>query len=149
VVSRNRSAPAPMLSRVPELHHRDMARSYLFVSSLEPKAARRAVLASSLEIDLAVISPSDTARETAGYALDARWVFTVAEPLLAVRAFAESGSDAVARLTRAIRGLAAYDARAVLVVLDGLNLLGAGALTLNGPGLLRSADDLERAVPQL
>jgi hypothetical protein len=135
-----------MLSRIPQRHHRDMARSYLFVSSLEPEAARCAVLASSREIDLAVVSPSDTARETAGYAVGARWVFTVAEPLLAVRTFAESGSDVVARLTRAMRGLAAYDARAVLVVLDGLDLIGASALTLNGPGLLRSADDLERAV---
>jgi hypothetical protein len=45
-----------------------------------------------------------------------------------------------------MRGLAAYDARAVLVVVDGLDLLGASALRLNGPGLLRSADDLERAV---
>jgi hypothetical protein len=123
-----------------------MARSYLFVSSLEPEAARRAVLASSLQMDLAVVSPSDMARETARYAVGGRWVFTVAEPLLAVRALAERGSDVAARLTRAMRGLAAYDARAVLVVVDGLDLLGASALRLNGPGLLRSADDLERAV---
>jgi hypothetical protein len=122
-----------------------MARSYLFVSSHEPEAARRAVLASAVEIDLAVISPSETARETARYAVGSRWVFTVAEPLLAVRALAERGADMAARLIRALRGLAAYDARAVLVVVDGLDLLGASALTLNGPGLLRSADDLERA----
>jgi hypothetical protein len=46
----------------------------------------------------------------------------------------------------AMRGLAAYDARAVLVVLDGLDVLGASAFTLDEAGLMRSADDLERAL---
>jgi len=124
-----------------------MARSFLFVSSFNPEAARRAVLASPLEMDVAVISPSDAARETAAYAVGGRWVFTVAEPLLAVRAFAESGSDVLARLVQAMRGLAAYDARAPLVVLDGLDVLGASAFMLDDAGLMRSADDLERALP--
>jgi hypothetical protein len=126
-----------------------MARSFLFVSSVNPEAARRAVLASPLEMDLAVISPSEAGRETAGYAVGGRWVFTVEEPLLAARAFAESGSDVLARLAQAMRGLAAYDARASpLVVLDGLDVLGASAFTLDEAGLMRSADDLERALPQ-
>jgi len=124
-----------------------MARSFLFVSSFNPEAARRAVLAPPLERDLAVISPSDAARETAGYAVGGRWVFTVEEPLLAARALAESGSDVLARLVQAMRGLAAYDARAPLVVLDGLDVLGASAFTLDEAGLMRSADDLERALP--
>jgi hypothetical protein len=124
-----------------------MARSFLFVSSFNPEAARRAVLASPLEMDLALISPSEAAHETAGYALGGRWVFTVEEPLLAARAFAESGSDVLARLAQAVRGLAAYDARAPLVLLDGLDVLGASAFTLDEAGLMRSADDLERTVP--
>ena len=123
-----------------------MARSFLFVSSFNPEAARRAVLASPLELDLVVISPSAVARETAGYAVGGRWVFTVAEPLFAARAFAESGADVLARLAQAMRGLAAYDARAPLVVLDGLDVLGASAFTLDEAGLMRSADDLEGAL---
>jgi hypothetical protein len=54
----------------------------------------------------------------------------------------------LARLAQAMRGLAAYDARAPLVVLDGLDVLGASAFTLDEAGLMRSADDLERALPQ-
>jgi hypothetical protein len=124
-----------------------MACSFLFVSSFNPEAARRAVLASPLEMDLALISPSEAAHETAGYALGGRWVFTVEEPLLAARAFAESGSDVLARLAQAVRGLAAYDVRAPLVLLDGLDVLGASAFTLDEAGLMRSADDLERTLP--
>lgn len=123
-----------------------MTRSFLFVSSFDPEAAHRAVVASQLEIDLAVISPSDGARETAGYALGGRWVFTVEEPLLAARAFAESGADVLARLAQALRGLAAYDKQSPLVVLDGLDVLGASTFILGEPGLMRAADGLERAV---
>jgi hypothetical protein len=47
-----------------------------------------------------------------------------------------------------MRGLAAYDARAPLVVLDGLDVLGESTFTLEEAGLMRSADDLERALPQ-
>jgi hypothetical protein len=131
----------------PQRQDREMARSFLFVSSVYPEAARRAVLASPIEVDLAVISPSRAARETWDYAIGGRWVFTVEEPLLAARAFAESGSDVLARLVQAMRGLAAYDARAPLVVLEGLDVLGASGFTLDEAGLMRSADDLERALP--
>ena len=57
-------------------HHPDV-RSFLFVSAFDPDAARRAVLASPLDPDLVVISPSGAARETAGYAVGGRWVFTL------------------------------------------------------------------------
>ena len=124
-----------------------MARSFLFVSSFNPEAARRAVLASPLEVDIALISQSEAALQTAGFAVGGRWVFTVEEPLLAARAYAESGADVLARLAQAMRGLAAYDARAPLVVLEGLDVLGASAFTLDEAGLMRSADDLERALP--
>jgi hypothetical protein len=48
--------------------------SFLFVSSFDPGAARRAVLASPLDPDLAVISPSEPAQETSGYAVRGCWV---------------------------------------------------------------------------
>jgi hypothetical protein len=120
---------------------------FLFVSSSNPDDARRAALESPLELDLAVISPSEAARETAGYAVGGRWLFTAEEPLLAARALAESGSDVLARLAQAMRGLSAYEAAAPLVVLDGLDVLGAGAFTLDETGLGRFADDLECALP--
>jgi hypothetical protein len=125
-----------------------MARTFLFVSSFNPEAARRAVIESPLEIDLGVISPSEAARETLGYATGGRWVFTVEEPLLSPRAVAESGADVLARFARAMRGLAAYEAQAPLAVLDGLDLLGAAAFSLDETGLMRCADDLERLLPQ-
>jgi broad specificity phosphatase PhoE len=125
-----------------------MARSILFVSSFAPEAARQALLASGLEIDVAVISPSDRARETAGFAMGDRWVATLEEPLLASRAFAESGADVLARLAKAMRGIVAHDAQALLVVVDGLDVLGAAAFALDEAGALRAADDLERLLPQ-
>ena len=124
-----------------------MPRSFILVSSFKPEAARRAVLESPVEIDFAVISPSEEARETAGYAVGGRWVFTVEEPLLASYSFAESGADVLARLAQAMRGLGAHDARAALVVLDGLDVLGAWVFTLDEEELLRWADHLERLLP--
>ncbi len=124
-----------------------MARTFIFVSSLDPEAARQAVLQSPLEIDLALISPSETARETAGYAAGGRWVLTEEEPLLASRASAESGADVLARLVHVMRALAAYHAQAPMVVLDGLDVLGATTFTLDEEGLARFADDLEALLP--
>jgi hypothetical protein len=49
----------------PRRHDRDMTRSFLVVSSFNPEDARRAVLASPLETDFAVISLSDPDPETA------------------------------------------------------------------------------------
>jgi hypothetical protein len=54
-------------------HDRVMARELLFVSSFNSEAAFRAVPAPALDVDLAAISPSDAARETAGYAAGGCW----------------------------------------------------------------------------
>jgi len=124
-----------------------MERSFLFVSALAPRAAAEAVRTTPGRIDLVVTSPTDVARETAGYAVGGRWVFTVEEPLLARRAPSESGGDVLARLAQAMRGLAAYEARAPLVVCHELDLLGATSFTLDEGGLMRCADDLERLLP--
>lgn len=123
-----------------------VARSFLFVPSFAPEAARLAVLVSPVEPDLVVISPSDAARETARYAIGDRWIFTIVEPLFAGQGFAETGADVVARFAEALRGLPAFEARAPLVVLDGLDVLGASVFTLNTARLMRSADDLERVL---
>ena len=125
-----------------------MARSILFVSSFSPEAARQAVLNSGLDVELAVISPSARARETAGFAVGGHWVFMLEEPLLASRAFAESGEDVLSRLAQAIRAIDARDARALLVVVDGLDILGATAFSLDEEGLIQAAQDLERLLPQ-
>jgi hypothetical protein len=125
-----------------------MTRSYLFVSSSKPQIARRAVLASLSDPDLAVVSPSDSAYETAGYAVGGRWIATREEPLLAERAYAESGADVLARFARVLRGLIAHEARSLLVVIDGLDVLGATAFRLAEDGLLRWASDLEHGLAQ-
>jgi hypothetical protein len=124
-----------------------MPRTFLFVSSLKPREARQAVLASIRDFDLAVVSPSDRAHETAGYAVGGRWIATIEEPLFASRAFAESGADVLARIAQAMRGLAASTGRTPLVVLDGLDVLGAASFILDEEGLVRCADDLDRLVP--
>jgi broad specificity phosphatase PhoE len=125
-----------------------MSRSVLFVSSFAPEAARQAVLNSGLDVDLAVISPSVQARETAGFALGGRWVFTLDEPLLASRASAESGEDVLSRLAQGLRSIDARDAKALLVVVDGLDILGAAAFSLDEAGVIGAAEDLERLLPQ-
>jgi len=124
-----------------------MPRSFLFVSSSKPRDARRAVLASLSEPDLAVVSPSDDAYETAGYAVGGRWIATTEEPLLAGRSFAETGADVLARFARVMRGLIAYEARSLLVVIDGLDVLGATAFKLAEDEMLRWADDLDQSLP--
>jgi hypothetical protein len=95
-----------------------------------------------------VISPSARARETAGFAVGGRWVFILEEPLLASHASAESGEDVFGRLAQALRSIDARDATAILVVLDGLDILGAAAFSLDETGLLRAAEALERLLPQ-
>ena len=123
-----------------------MSRTFVFASALEPVAAARAVAVTPARPDLCVISPSASARETAAFAVNGRWVFTVQEPLLAARAPAESGADVVARFAQALRGVRAYDARSPLIVCDGLDILGASTFVLDEAGLMRLADDLERAL---
>ena len=124
-----------------------MRRSFVIASALKPQTAARVAAQSPKPIDLLVVSPTPLAREAAAIAVGGRWVFTVEEPLLAPRAPAESGGDVLARLTRALRGLAAYEASAPLVVLDALDVLGAGVFVLDEEGVARAADDLERLLP--
>jgi hypothetical protein len=69
------------------------------------------------------------------------------EPLLASRAVAEGGEDILGRLAQAMRAIDARDTRALLVVVDGLDILGAAAFSLDEAGLIRAADDLERLLP--
>jgi hypothetical protein len=124
-----------------------MARAFLFTSALRRDAAAAAVAASPTPIDIVVTSPTDVAREAGAFAVGAQWVPMVEEPLFASRADAESGADVLARLARGMRGLAALEAAAPLVVLESLDVLGAGIFTLDEDGLLRCADDLERLLP--
>jgi hypothetical protein len=128
-------------------HRREQARTFLFVSALDPRAAARAVTDAPTAPQMCVIGPSARARETAAFALNGRWAFVVEEPLLTVQVPAESGDDILARLARALRNIVASDAGSVLVVVDRLDILGAGAFALDEQGLMRCADDLERLLP--
>jgi broad specificity phosphatase PhoE len=124
-----------------------VARSFIFASALEPEAAAQAVAASPQPPDLIVTSPSQLARETAGLAVDGRWVFTVEEPLRAAQSPGESGDNVLWRVTRALRDLFAYDARTPVVVVDGLDILGAAAFVLDEAAVMRLANHLDRALP--
>jgi hypothetical protein len=125
----------------------ETGRTFLLASATEPDEAARVAAESPHPIDLVVRSPSPLAREAAAIAVGGRWVFTVDEPLLAPRGPAETGGRVIARLVTALRGLTAYDARAPLVVCDGLDLLGAGVFVLDEKGVARCADDLEQLLP--
>ena len=124
-----------------------MSRTFVLASAYEPEAAARAAAGAPRRPDLCVISPSETARRTSGFAVGGVWTFTVEEPLLATRAPGESGADVLGRLARALRVVQAFDAKAPLIVCDGLDILGAPAIALDEQGLMRLADDLERALP--
>jgi hypothetical protein len=124
-----------------------MSRTFVLASAYEPEGAARAAAAAPRTPDLCVISPSAAARRTSGFAVGGRWVFTVEEPLLAPQAPGETGADVLARLARALRAVQAFDAHAPLIVCDGLDILGASTLALDEHGLMRLADDLERALP--
>jgi hypothetical protein len=124
-----------------------MSRTFLLVSATEPEAAAELVASTPAPPDLCVVGPSAAARKTAAYALGGRSVFTVEDPLLAARVPAESGADVPARLAQSIRDILAYAARSPLVVCDRLDVLGASGFALDEDGLMRLADDLERALP--
>ena len=124
-----------------------MKRTYLLVSALQAQAAARVADELPQPIDLVVTSPTERAREAAGLVVGGRWVFTVDEPLLAPRAREESGGDVLYRIAQALRGLHAFEAKAPLVVLDGLDVLGAGVFLLDEEGVMHYAADLERLVP--
>jgi hypothetical protein len=124
-----------------------MSRTFIFTAAADPQAAARAVSDAPAPPDLAVVSPSASARKTAELAVGGRWIRIVEEPLLATRVPGESGGDALARLAQAVRGVQAFDARTPLVVLDRLDILGASAFLLDEEGLAHLADGLESALP--
>jgi osmotically-inducible protein OsmY len=125
----------------------ELARTFVLASATNPHAAARAAAEAPHPIDLVVRSPSEPARAASAIAVGGRWVFTVDEPLLAPRGPGETGGRVIARLVMALRGLPAYEARAPLVVFDGLDLLGAGVFVLDEKGVMRCADDLEQLLP--
>jgi hypothetical protein len=53
----------------------------------------------------------------------------------------------MARYTEALRAIAAYDTRSALVVCDELGVLGLPAVGLDEPGLMKTADHIERMLP--
>jgi broad specificity phosphatase PhoE len=124
-----------------------MTRSFILVSASSPEDAAHMVADSPEFPDLCLTSPSQQARETAEFAFQGRWVFTLEEPLLAARNEHEDGGDVLARLAVALRSIAAYDAKLPFVVVDKLDVLGATAFQLDELGLARLADDIDRLVP--
>ena len=124
-----------------------MDRLFLLASASQAQAAARVAAELPSPIDLAVTSPSLRSREAAAIIVGERWVFTVDEPLLAQRAPGETGDDVLRRLAQALRGLQAFEAKAPLVVLDALDVLGAGVFALDEEGLRHAADALEGLLP--
>jgi broad specificity phosphatase PhoE len=124
-----------------------MERIFLLAAASQAQSAARVASDLPTAIDLVVTSPSTLAREAAATIVEGRWVFTVDEPLLAQRAPGESGDDVLGRLAHALRGLLAFDAKAPLVVLDGLDVLGAGVFALDEEGVMHAADRLEGLLP--
>jgi broad specificity phosphatase PhoE len=124
-----------------------MRRTFLIASASTPQTAARIAAESPKAVDLLVVSPTPLAREAAAIAVGGRFVATVEEPLLTPRAPGESGADVLARLAHVLRGLAAYEAEAPLVVVDSLDVLGAGVFALDEEGAAHAADALERLLP--
>ena len=141
------SDPAVVAALGPEPRRASMRRTFIITSALEPQGAARVAAEAPKPIDLLVVSPTPLAREAAAIAVGGRSVFTVEEPLLAPRVPAESGGDVLARLAHVLRGLAAYEADAPLVVVDALDVLGAGVFVLDAEAVAHAADDLERLLP--
>jgi osmotically-inducible protein OsmY len=141
------SDPAAVVAPRPEPHRASMRRTFIIASALKPQVAARVAAEAPNPIDLLVISPTPLAREAAAIAVGGRFVSTVEEPRLAPRVPAESGGDVLARLAHVLRGLANYETDALLVVVDSLDVLGAGVFVLDEEGVARAAGDLERLLP--
>jgi hypothetical protein len=122
-------------------------RRFLLTSAHAAESAAGTAAEAPEPIDLVVVSPTALARQAVPVAVGGRWVFTVEEPLLALRVPAESGADVIARVAQALRGVSAYDANAPLVIFDSLDILGASVFVLDENGLARTADRLEALLP--
>jgi broad specificity phosphatase PhoE len=126
----------------------DEARTYLFVSALEPLAAAAAVWSAPAPPDLCVTSPSAQARATAAFAAAGHYLRRIDEPLLAARAPHESAADVAARYAEALRVLHALASTRTLVVVDELPLNGRGGPhELDDAALLHAAERIERELP--
>lgn len=133
MVPRNIWAQTLMPASRSDANNAEMTRSFLFVSAFQPGAARNAVLESPFEVELVAITPSPVARQTADHAVSHRQVRTVEHPLLAAGTPSEIGSQVLVRLAQVLRELDVYEARAVLVVIEGLDVLGASVFTVDKP----------------
>ena len=123
------------------------ARTYLFVSAIEPLAAADAAWSSPTPIDLCVAGPSGAARNTAVFACAGRPVPIVEEPLLGARRPGESDIELAGRYADALRALYALDTHAALVVWDDLARTAGSPLLLDEGWLLHTAEQIERHLP--
>ena len=124
-----------------------MSRSVVLASASSPQEAAVACADATPPVDLIVVGPTALAREAAAVVAGGRWIRTVEEPLLAPRGPGESGDNVLWRLAKALRVVHAHEAAAPLVLLDGLDVLGASAFVLDEDELMRFADELERLLP--
>jgi hypothetical protein len=119
-------------------------RRFVLASAVRPEDARRTAAELPAPIDLVVTSPTEPSQQAAASAVGDRWLYTVAEPLLAPRASAESGGDVLARLALALRGVRAYESNMSLVICDTFDILGASVFVLDEKGVMHVADALEQ-----
>jgi len=121
----------------------DAPRNYLVVTAGETGEALR----SWGLPDLCVTSPSAEARNTAAFILAGDHVPWMSESLLGTRGESESLDDFKERFATALRTVAAYDARAALVVCDEVPGGRPTPFALDGESILRRAALLEGEVP--
>jgi hypothetical protein len=125
----------------------DAPRFYLIASAQDPFGAAAAVRSwADGPPDLCVTSPSGRARGTAALATADAFVPAVAEPMLSGRDALESAGDFAARFATALRIVYALSARAAFVVCDDLPPGWRSPVFVDGRGLLRYADVIERAL---
>ncbi len=126
----------------------DAPRNYLVVTAGDRLAAAQAVRSwPDGPPDLCITSPSDHARGTATSLVAGHYVPMMSEPLLEARHRRESWDNFLDRFAMALRTVAAYDARAALVVCDEVPDAGPTPFALDGESILRRATLLESEVP--
>jgi hypothetical protein len=124
-----------------------MERMFLLTSALEPRAAARVAAEFPHAIDL-VSGARLRSRGRRRRSPSAGAGFSPSRSHCSRRVCRErAASDVLGRLAEALRGLQAFEAKAPLVVLDGLDVFGAGVFVLDEEGVMRCADDLERLRP--